>query len=343
MPVYDLGPLMIDVAGLSLTPAEKVLLAYQCVGGLILFSRNFESTGQLSKLIAEVRAIRPNILISVDHEGGRVQRFKEGFTRIPPMALLGSLFEKQPDEALQLANDTGWLFASELLSYDIDFSFAPVLDRNHGVSDVIGDRAFSSNPEIIAKVSSALISGMNEAGMAATGKHFPGHGAVEADSHVDLPIDTRSKSEIFAEDMSVFSAVASESLQAVMPAHVVYPEVDKNPAGFSQVWLQEVLRGDLGFDGVIFSDDLAMAGAEFAGNFIQRADAALAAGCDMILVCNNASAATELANYLENNKTISSNSRLSTMKGKAPSMLNISSLQSNPRWQKTRERLAALS
>lgn len=342
MSAPQIGPLMIDVEGLSLTQKERELLAYRSVGGVILFSRNFESVDQLLTLVNEIRAVNSELLISVDHEGGRVQRFKKGFTRIPPMALLGKLYESNQELGLQTARDTGWLFASELLSLGIDFSFAPVLDQDHGVSDVIGDRAFSDNPIIIVEVASALIAGMNDAGMAATGKHFPGHGAVTADSHVDLPIDDRTQKEIFEQDMSIFSAVASKALQAVMPAHVVYTHVDAKPAGFSPVWLQDILRHQLNFEGVIFSDDLAMAGAEFAGNFTERADAALKAGCDMILVCNDPDSAKLVADYLENKQDLVFSTRLNTMKGNFSSSPLYASLQSNPRWLATRERLSSL-
>lgn len=342
MSLCDYGPLMIDVEGLTLSKSERKLLSYRCIGGLILFKRNFESTEQLSALVSEIRAVKPNILISVDHEGGRVQRFREGFTRIPPMAVLGSRYESAPDEALQLANDIGWLFASELLAFDIDFSFAPVLDRDYGISEVIGDRAFSGNPDSIIKLSSALIAGMNDAGMASTGKHYPGHGAVAADSHLDLPIDNRTRKEIVEQDLDIFVKVFANSLQAVMPAHVVYPQVDSQPAGFSRVWLQEILRVEIGFDGVIFSDDLAMAGAEFAGSFVARADAALDAGCDMVLVCNNRIGALEVANYLEKKEHLAPSTRLQSMKG-AASSLSFDALQSNQRWLDTRARLSALN
>jgi len=342
MSAPQIGPLMIDVEGLTLNANERQLLAYRCIGGVILFSRNFESVDQLLELVSEIRSVNPELLISVDHEGGRVQRFKQGFTRIPPMALLGKLYESNQALALQTAKDTGWLFASELLSVGIDFSFAPVLDRDHGVSDVIGDRAFSDNPIIIEKVASALIEGMNEAGMAATGKHFPGHGAVTADSHTDLPVDDRSQTEIFEQDMKIFSVVASKALQGVMPAHVVYTHVDSKPAGFSTIWLQDILRQQLNFEGVIFSDDLAMAGAEFAGDFTQRADAALEAGCDMVLVCNDPDSAKIVADYLENKQELPFSARLNNMKGNFALSPPYASLQSNPRWLATRERLNSL-
>lgn len=334
-----IGPLMLDVEGLALTESEKVILANPLVGGLILFSRNFSSTSQLTALVAEIRLVSPDIIIAVDHEGGRVQRFKEGFTVIPPMASLGKLFHQSPEDALQKAKDFGWIIAAELLAYDIDLSFAPVLDRDHGVSSVIGDRAFSNDAEVIIELTSSFIDGMHEAGMIATGKHFPGHGGVAADSHHEVPVDSRSLKALKDDDLYIFSSLISDEqkLDALMPAHVIYSSVDKAPAGFSKIWLQTILRREMGFEGVIFSDDLAMEGASVAGSFTERAKAAINAGCDMILVCNHPEGAAEVLNYLESiEKTSSSilqNKRLSSLRLEKSKRKSIQELQASKRWK----------
>lgn len=281
-----LGPVMLDLRGTTLAPDEEHLLAHPQVGGLILFSRNYESLEQLSELILTIRAERPDIVIAVDQEGGRVQRFRKGFTRLPPMQHLGRLCEGGESAGLQLARDCGWLMASELLSAGLDMSFAPVLDIDASYSKVIGDRSFSPESATVIAAAQAFIRGMHDAGMASTGKHFPGHGSVVADSHLELPVDHRSLSEIEAHDLKPFRALVDE-LDAVMPAHLLIPAVDSNPVGFSRVWLQDILRQELQFDGVIFSDDLSMAGAACAGGFPERARLALEAGCDVALVCNN--------------------------------------------------------
>lgn len=334
-----IGPLMLDVEGLTLTDNEKAILAKPLVGGLILFSRNFSSSSQLSKLIAEVRSISPDILIAVDQEGGRVQRFKDGFTVIPPMASLGKLFNKSPEDALQKAKDYGWIIASELLAFDIDLSFAPVLDRDHGVSSVIGDRAFSNDADNIIELASAFIDGMHEAGMVATGKHFPGHGGVAADSHHEVPVDNRSLKVLKDDDLYIFNALISDEqkLDALMPAHVIYSSVDKLPAGFSKIWLQTILRKEMGFEGVIFSDDLAMEGASVAGSFSDRAKAAIYAGCDMILVCNHPEGAREVLSYLENiekaSPSLLQNKRLSCLRLDKSKRKSVQDLQASKRWK----------
>jgi beta-N-acetylhexosaminidase len=337
-PKIDIGPLMIDVEGFTLTSNERELIGKPLVGGLILFARNYQSPAQLTTLITEIREISTNIIIAVDHEGGRVQRFKEGFTRIPAMATLGELYETNPKQATDNAKDYAWLLASELISFDIDISFTPVLDREYGVSSVIGDRAFSSNVDCIIDLAKAFISGMRQAGMASTGKHFPGHGAVAADSHHEIPVDDRSYDDIHKNDMCVFSALSSSGLDAVMPAHVIYPEVDDKPAGFSEVWMQTILRGELGFDGVIFSDDLSMEGASVAGSFSQRAKAALDAGCDMVLVCNHPEGAQEVLQYLETlvatKQLAINNSRLVKMRLDPSCKQTMGEIQKSKIWQK---------
>lgn len=333
-----IGPLMLDIEGTVLSDEEKKRLANPLVGGLILFSRNFSAPAQLKQLIQSIREVAPNILIAVDHEGGRVQRFKEGFTVLPPMASLGKLFDRSPEDALQKARDFGWIIGSELIAYDIDLSFAPVLDRDHGVSGVIGDRAFSRDADTIIELCSAFIDGMHEAGMAATGKHFPGHGGVAADSHHEVPEDKRTLKALKDDDLYIFSALITDEqkLDAVMPAHVIYSAVDKLPAGFSSIWLQKILRKELEFDGVIFSDDLAMEGASVAGSFTERAKAALNAGCDMILVCNNPEGANEVLNYLEALNQASPqlfmNKRLNKMRLDSSKQKSIEQLRSGRRW-----------
>jgi len=334
-----IGPLMLDVLGFGLTEEEAIMLSNPLVGGIILFSRNFKSPEQLRGLISEIRHASTNIIIAVDHEGGRVQRFKDGFTVVPAMATLGGLYIDKPAEALSLAKDYGWLIASELISFDIDLSFAPVLDKNIGISSVIGDRAFSGSVEVITDLARSFIGGLHQAGMVSTGKHFPGHGGVKADSHHDIPVDSRSLNELRQDDMKVFSALIDSSLDAslnaVMPAHVIYPEVDQHPACFSKVWLQDILRKDLGFKGVIFSDDLSMEGASVAGGFVARAKAALSAGCDMILVCNQPEGAKQVLGYLEQQKEFDfNNERLLKMRYQQDKKLNQTTLQNDPRWIK---------
>src|SRR5882672_9606166 len=294
-----LGPVMLDAAGLQLTAEEKELLRHPEVGGVILFARNFQSPKQLIALTTEIRALRrPELLIAVDHEGGRVQRFQEGFTRIPPMRLLGERWEADTAQARALAEATGYVVAVELRTHGVDFSFAPVLDVDFGSSSIIGDRAFSDEPAVIAALAGAFVAGLTTGGSASVGKHFPGHGYVKADSHVDVPVDERELGEIEAADLLPYRQLIRQGLCGIMPAHVIYPKVDRRPAGFSPVWLKEVLRGRLGFQGMIFSDDLSMEGASVAGGVVQRAEAALAAGCDMVLVCNAPQAVAEVLDGL---------------------------------------------
>jgi beta-N-acetylhexosaminidase len=290
---------MLDVAGLGLEPAEKERLRHPATGGVILFARNFESPRQLRALTTEIRAQRPGVLIAVDHEGGRVQRFQEGFTRIPPMRLLGRRWDTDAGGARALAEAIGHVIAVELRAHGVDFSFAPVLDVDFGSSSVIGDRAFSDDPAVIASLAGAFVAGLSAGGAASVGKHFPGHGYVKADSHVDVPVDTRNLSDIEEADLFPYRGLIAQGLSAVMPAHVVYPKVDSKPAGFSRVWLQDILRGLLKFDGMIFSDDLSMEGASGAGGPAGRAIAAVEAGCDMVLVCNAPDAAVEVLEALK--------------------------------------------
>ncbi len=295
-----LGPVMLDVGGLGLTAEERERLRHPSAGGVILFARNFESPSQLRSLTAEIRALRrPELLIAVDHEGGRVQRFQQGFTRIPPMRSLGDRWETDAAQARVLSEAMGYVIAVELRSHGVDFSFAPVLDVDFGSSSVIGDRAFSDEPGAIAALAGAFVAGLTAGGAASVGKHFPGHGYVKADSHVDVPLDARSLAEIEAADLQPYRSLIAHGLAGVMPAHVIYPAVDRQPAGFSSVWLKGILRGRLAFDGMIFSDDLSMEGASVAGGPNERALAALEAGCDMVLLCNAPQAAAELLDALK--------------------------------------------
>jgi beta-N-acetylhexosaminidase len=288
------GPVVIDLSGPQLSAEDCERLLHPLVGGVIHFSRHFESPAQIRALNAQLHALRPGLLIAVDHEGGRVQRFQAGFTPIPPMRTLGEQWDSDTKGALAEAHRLGGVMADELTSHGVDFSFAPVLDLDHGGSSVIGDRAFHRDPLATAQLAGALIAGMRVRGMASVGKHFPGHGFVRADSHHEVPIDERHFAAIAADDLVPFAQLVVAGLDAVMPAHVIYPAVDAQPAGYSARWLKEILRGELGFDGMIFSDDLGMAGAHGAGDMRARADLALAAGCDMVLVCNDLPAADAL-------------------------------------------------
>ena len=294
------GPVMIDVAGTALTAEERERLLDPRVGGVILFARNFSGSDTLRALTAELRALRdPALIIAVDHEGGRVQRFRtDGFTRLPSMCSLGVLWEQDHLAALDAARATGFVLASELRAHGVDLSFAPVLDLDYGCCRAIGNRAFHRDPEAVAALAQALVAGMAQAGMGAVGKHFPGHGFVEADSHHDVPVDARDFDTLWNADIAPYRHRLGRQLAGVMPAHVVYPNADPSPepqpAGFSPFWLQDVLRGRLGFQGVIFSDDLNMEGARVAGDIVGRAEAAYSAGCDMLLVCNRPDLAAEL-------------------------------------------------
>jgi beta-N-acetylhexosaminidase len=289
------GPVFLDIAGLELEASERERLAHPLTGGVILFSRNFDSPAQLAALTAAIRAVRtPQLLIAVDHEGGRVQRFRQGFTPIPAMRTLGEQWDRDIVAAAREATRLGWTIATELRARGIDFSFTPVLDLDHGTSAVIGDRAFHRNPNAVAHLGCALHAGLRAGGMPAVGKHYPGHGHVAADSHIEVPVDGRSLAALLAADLVPFGVLAKAGLEAVMPAHVIYSAIDPQPAGYSRFWLSEMLRTRLGFDGMVFSDDLGMAGAQGAGDMVARADAACAAGCDMVLVCNDSVAAAEV-------------------------------------------------
>lgn len=337
----SLGPVMVGLAGPSLTPEEEEMLRHPMVGAVILFSRNYQDPQQLQTLIESIHRLRdPQLLVSVDHEGGRVQRFREGFTRLPPMRCLGEVYEQEPKRARRLAETLGWLMAVELRAVGIDFSFAPVLDLDYGVSEVIGDRAFHRQPQAVAELAQAFVHGMNHAGMSATGKHFPGHGAVEVDTHVGIARDERPLVDIELEDLVPFERLIRAGLAGIMPGHVIYPQVDAQPAGFSPFWLQEVLRRRLGFQGVIFSDDLLMAGAAVMGSVSDRAEAALAAGCDMVLVCDNFSEICNTLDRLGRFDNPASHLRLARMHGRRP--LSRDQLHANPQWHQALQAIDAL-
>jgi beta-N-acetylhexosaminidase len=312
----SLGPVMLDIEGTQLTADDKKKLLHPLVGGVILFTRNYSSLCQLAQLTAEIHALRaPPLLIAVDHEGGRVQRFREDFTRLPPMRELGIIWDEHPVKARHLAQQTGYVLAAELRAAGVDLSFTPVLDMDHGQSCIIGDRAFHHKPQAIADLAHSLMSGLKSGGMTAVGKHFPGHGYIEADSHIEVPVDERAYLDIEENDLIPFRKMIGFGLAGIMPAHVIYPQVDAHPAGFSEIWLKKILRGELGFEGCIFSDDLNMEGAAIAGNMLQRAESALNAGCDMVLVCNNPEAANTLLKELQWDISAISVVRLARMRG----------------------------
>lgn len=309
-----LGPVMVDLHGPELLPEERDLLRHPAVGGVIMFSRNYQSPGQMQALANQIHGIRqPPLLLAVDQEGGRVQRFRDEFVRLPPSGQFGIIYQQDRRRALQLAELAGWLMASEVLSVGVDLSFAPVLDLDRGISTVIGDRAFHRNPEAVTELALSWQRGMHAAGMATTGKHYPGHGGVLADSHKMLPTDERTLADMEQADMIPFERLLHNNLNAIMVAHILYPEVDQQPAGFSRRWLTDILRNRLGFQGAIFSDDLSMGGAEWAGDYPQRARLALDAGCDMVLVCNQPAAAVEVVESLESYTNPSSSLRLARM------------------------------
>jgi len=282
---------MLDVEGLALSPADAERLRDPLVGGVILFSRNFASPGQLRELVRSIRALRfPELLVAVDQEGGRVQRFREGFYPLPPLRFLGHQYDLDSERGRQLAFQAGWLMAAELLDAGVDFSFAPVVDLDYGMSEVIGDRSFHRDPEVVAQLATAYVQGMRRAGMVAVAKHFPGHGHVLADSHLHLPVDQRSLAEL-ADDLLPYERLISRGVHGIMVAHVRYPQVDPQVASLSPYWMKTMLRDQAGFRGVIFSDDLSMRALAEEGDMPARARRSLEAGADMVLICNDPSAA----------------------------------------------------
>ena len=329
---------MLDLSGYIITEEERKRLEHPQVGGVILFSRNYQSPEQLKSLVEELHDIRsPRLVVAVDQEGGRVQRFRDQFQSIPAMARLGELYDKDQGLALQNAENFAWIMASELLHYGIDLSFSPVLDIGDPVSRVIGDRAFHQNPEAVTRLANAWIRGMKKAGMAAVGKHFPGHGSVEGDSHHVMPFDRRSFDEIEALDLIPFRRVIATQLTGIMMAHVIYESVDENAAGYSNYWIENVLRSQLRYEGIVFSDDLSMSGAESAGGFAERANQSLHAGCDMLVVCNNPEGVDEILQSLKGYNNPTSQLRMIRMHGK-PS-LQSDDIFNTEQWQQSVGRL----
>jgi len=328
----SLGPVMVDLQGLAILPEEREMLLHPLVGGVILFSRNYQSMLQLQTLIQDIHQIRsPRLLVAVDQEGGRVQRFREGFIRLPAASHFGELYNEDKKYARHCAETTGWLMAAELLAIGVDISFAPVLDLDYGISSVIGDRAFAKSPYVVADLAHAYVIGMRKAGMAATGKHFPGHGAVHADSHTDLPVDDRSYEDLLTEDMLPFEKLINFDISALMMAHVVYTKVDNHPASFSPIWIKEILRGQMGFQGAIFSDDLTMVAAHSIGGYKERAQQALRAGCDMVIVCNSPEGQVEVLDNIKELDNPVSHCRLIPLHGKFN--YDLETLQSSDQWQ----------
>ena len=334
----SVGPVMIDLAGTQLSDEDRQLLRHPLVGGVILFARNYVNSEQLLALTSAIHAERsPALLIAVDQEGGRVQRFKAGFSTLPAARRIGHEFDLDPSAGLELARRLGWLMAAELRAHGVDLSFAPCVDLDYGASEAIGDRALHARPAVVAQLAVAYAHGMRDAGMAATAKHFPGHGAVVADSHVALPVDRRELADL-QDDIAPYRLLIANALAGVMPAHIVYPAVDTLPASLSARWIQDILRGELRFQGAVFSDDLSMAAAASVGNVLTRARLALAAGCDMLLVCNNRADVRTLLGQLEIEPAPASQLRLVRMRGRDG--MSVSALRASVPWQQSRAALA---
>jgi beta-N-acetylhexosaminidase len=328
----SLGPVMLDIEGLALSPADRDLLREPAVGGVILFTRNFESVEQVTDLVSEIRALRsPPLLIAVDHEGGRVQRFREGFTVMPPMRHIGREYERDPDSGLNIARQAGWIIASELRAAGIDLCFGPCVDLDWGISEIIGDRSFHKRSDAVAELAGAFARGLRSAGMAAVAKHFPGHGAVVADSHLRLPVDRRDYGLIL-EDMRPYERLVNTGVLAgVMLAHIIYQEIDDMPAGFSTYWIQRELRSRLGFGGAVFCDDLSMKATSDYGSMPERARLSLEAGCDMILVCNDRSRAQRAVASLNDYSSPLSLVRLARLHGTGQVLRE--TLRASEEWQ----------
>ncbi len=339
----SLGPLMVDIAGTELSPEDIDVLMHPLVGSVLLFTRNYRSPEQVTALCAAIRAVRsPHLMIAVDHEGGRVQRFREGFTRLPASRPLGRHFEEDRRDGLALTRAVGWLMASELRAVGVDFSFAPCVDLDYGVSEIIGDRSFHRDPDAVASLAAAYMLGMREAGMAAIAKHFPGHGAVAADSHVALPVDRREYVDMEG-DLRPYRMLIDNNLPGIMAAHVEYPAIDSLPASLSRRWITDILRGDLVFHGCVFADDLSMAGAVAFGDVLERARLSLAAGCDVLPICNDRAAVLTVLDHFKPDAlaaTPASQARLVRMRARGEPPAD---LRADPRWQETAQRIADLS
>ncbi|HTT44209.1 MAG TPA: beta-N-acetylhexosaminidase [Steroidobacteraceae bacterium] len=338
----SLGPLMIDLVGTEVSAEERELLRHPLVGGVILFTRNYVDPPQLTALVAAIHAARsPPLIVAVDQEGGRVQRFRQGFARLPPARRIGHQFDLDARTGLALARSLGWLMAAELRAHGVDLSFAPCVDLDYGVNEAIGQRAFHPGAEAVAQLAGAWMHGMREAGMAATAKHFPGHGAVTADSHLALPVDRRPLVDL-APELTPYRRLIANGLPAVMVAHILFPAVDQAPASLSRVWIRDVLRGELGFQGVVFADDLSMKGAAAFGDILSRSRQALMAGCDMLPVCNHRPSVIELLDKLDCEPQPASSLRLVRLHGRsgAPGRAALAAL---PEWTQAQELLAKVS
>ncbi|HTC52695.1 MAG TPA: beta-N-acetylhexosaminidase [Steroidobacteraceae bacterium] len=336
-----LGPLMIDLVGPSVLPEERDMLAHPLVGGVILFARNYESPAQLLELTAAIQATRtPPLLIAVDHEGGRVQRFRSGFSRLPPARRIGQLFDTDHPGGLAAARQMGWLMAAELRAHGVDLSFAPTVDLDYGLNEAIGDRALHPTADATAQLAVAYMMGMRDAGMAATAKHFPGHGAVAADSHVALPVDRRELADL-SEDLTPYRRLIANGLPGVMVAHILLPAEDAAPASLSARWIRGVLRTDLNFQGAVFTDDLSMGAVAAGGDIIERCQRALAAGCDMLLVCNDPGSRSQALAGLKASPDPASQLRLIRMRGRE--RLSPEQLHGAPQWSAAQQLLTRLA
>jgi beta-N-acetylhexosaminidase len=335
----SLGPLMIDLQGTAITAEERELMRHPLVGGVILFTRNYVDPQQLTEVVAGIHAMRsPPLIVAVDQEGGRVQRFIPGFSRLPPARLIGHAFDQDPKGGLELARRTGWLMAAELRAHGVDISFAPVVDLDYGVNEAIGTRAFHKRADVVGQLAVAYMHGMRDAGMAATAKHFPGHGAVVADSHHSLPVDRRELVDM-ADDLTPYRRLIANGLPSVMVAHIVFPALDTAPASLSSGWIRDVLRGELRFQGVVFADDLSMGGAAAAyGDVVARARKALEAGCDMLPVCNNRASVVALLDGLHVEPEPAARMRLVRLHGRDGVSREV--LKTLPEWTRSQELLA---
>lgn len=337
-----LGPLMVDVAGTELSAEDIEILRHPLVGGVILFTRNYRDPAQLTALVASMHAARsPAVIVAVDHEGGRVQRFRSDFSRLPPLRRIGHEFDLDPKAGLELARRMGWLMAAELRACGVDLSFAPCVDLDYGVSEVIGDRAFHSKAPAVSQLASAYMHGMRDAGMAATAKHFPGHGAVVADTHTSVGVDRRPFVDL-DDDLMPYRRLIANGLPGVLASHVLFPDVDQNAvASVSPRWIKNVLRGELGFKGAVFTDDMSMAGAAVAGDIVERSHRALDAGSDMVLICNSRPSVVTVLDQLKAEPSAVSAARLVRMRGRDG--MPRETLMASTEWQQCRESLARCS